>query len=57
MNKEDLMILEELINEEILNYLKSGYSVNNNYVIKLRNLLKKLNLTEIYDFDKFKGEL
>lgn len=38
MNKEDLNILQEIINEEILSHLDSGYSKNSEYVIKLRNL-------------------
>ena len=50
MDKEDLEILEEVLNEEIASYLQSGYSKNDEYVIKLRNILKKLNLKEIYYF-------
>ena len=58
LNKEDLDILEEVLNEEILSYLDSGYKLDDEYTINLRNLLKKLNLEEIYDFDKryCKGE-
>ena len=52
MSKEDLSLLEELINEEIVSYLDSGYSLTDEYVINLRNLLKKLNLKEVYNFDK-----
>lgn len=50
MNKEDLEILQELINEEILSYLDSGYKITDEYVVNLRKLLKKLNLREIYNF-------
>ena len=50
--KEDLEILEEIINEEIESYLQSGYSLKDQYVIDLRNILKKLGLREIYNFDK-----
>lgn len=55
MNKEDLDILEEIINEEILSYLDSGYKLTDEYTINLRNLLKKLGLKEIYNFDKRYG--
>ncbi len=51
-NREELEILEELLNEEILNCLRSGHSLKNEYVINCRNMLKKLNLREIYDYDK-----
>ena len=60
MNKditlEDLEILQELINEEIKNYLESGYKLTDEYVVNLRNLLKKFNLKEIYDFDRWLDE-
>lgn len=52
MNKEDYEMLEEILNEELESYLSSGYSLQSEYVINLRNLMKKLNLKEIYDFDK-----
>lgn len=51
LNKDDLYILQEVLNEEIENYLQSGYKLTDEYTIKLRNLLKKLNLRENYDFD------
>lgn len=51
LTKEDLMILEEIINEEIHNQIDSDYK-DSDYVKTLRNLLKKLNLKEIYNFDK-----
>ena len=53
LTKEDLGILEELINEEIINYLDSGYSTRCEYVMNLRNLLQKLNLKENYKFDNY----
>lgn len=58
LDKKDLDILQEVLNEEILSYLNSGYELDDEYIINLRNLLKKLNLEEIYDFDKrySKGE-
>lgn len=52
LTKEDLSMLQELINEEILNYLDSGYKITDEYVINMRNLLKKLDLNEIYNFDR-----
>lgn len=54
MSKEELLYLEEMINEEILEYLQSGYSIEDEYIITLRNMLKKLDLKEIYNFDKYK---
>ena len=54
LTKEDFFILEELINEEIKNYLDSGYSIKDDYVIDLRSLLKKLNLKEYYKFDNYR---
>ena len=57
LTKEDLLTLEELINEEIKNYLDSGYSIRSEYAINLRSLLQKLNLKENYKFDNYdKGE-
>ena len=58
LDKKDLDILQEVLNEEILSYLDSGYKLDDEYTINLRNILKKLNLEEIYDFDKryCKGE-
>lgn len=55
MDKEDLVILEEIINDEIESILDSGYKLNSEYVISLRNLLKKLNLKEYWDYDKKYG--
>lgn len=55
MNKEDLDILEEIINNEIESYLDSGYKLTDEYTINLRNLLKKLSLKEIWDYDKKYG--
>lgn len=52
LNTDELSILQEIINEETENYLQSGYKLTDEYVIRLRNILKKLNLKEIYNFDK-----
>ena len=52
LNVEELECLQEVINEEILSYLDSGYNIQDEYIILLRNILKKLNLKEIYDFEK-----
>lgn len=54
MSKEELDTLEEVINEEILSYLDSGYNLTDEYVIILRNILKKLNLEERYNFNNYK---
>lgn len=51
LTKEDLMILEEIINEEIHSQIDSGYK-ESDYVKTLRELLKKFDLKEIYNFDK-----
>lgn len=58
---EELECLQEIINEEILYYLESGYNIKDEYIILCRSILKKLNLKEIYDFEKkyyidYKGE-
>lgn len=47
-------ILEDVLNEEILSYIESGYSINDEYVIELRAILKKLNIKEKYNFNNFK---
>ena len=52
LDKEELEYLQEIINNEILSYLESGYKVTSDYVIVCRKILKKLNLKEIYNFDK-----
>ncbi len=52
LDTDDLSILQELLNEEILSYLQSGYEVTDEYVIGLRTIIKKLNLKEIYNFEK-----
>ena len=57
LNDYERSILEEIINEEILSYLESGYELEDEYTITLRHLLKKFSLKEIYNFDeKFKKE-
>ena len=52
LDKIDLSILQELLNEEIENYLQSGYKLTDEYVVTLRTILKKLDFKEIYNFDK-----
>lgn len=56
MTKEELDILEGILNEEILSLLKSGYGLKNDNVITMRGMLKKLNLDELYNFDKYDVE-
>ena len=48
-------MLEEIINNEIESYLDSGYKLTDEYTINLRNLLKKLGLKELWDYDKKYG--
>lgn len=55
MTKDDLDILEELINNALESYLDSGYGLNSEYTIALRNLLNKLGLKEYWDYDKKYG--
>ena len=50
-DKYELDIIESLLNTEIKEYLLSGYGRNNEYVISMRSILKKLDLKEYYDFD------
>lgn len=52
-NREELMILEELLNEEILECLKSGMALQDNYIIRLRDMLFRLNLKETYNFERW----
>jgi hypothetical protein len=54
LDKNDLSILEELINEEIHDYFNSGYNIDDEYIVRLRNILQKLNLEEYYDYDNWK---
>ncbi len=49
---EELECLQEIINEEILSYLESGYNIKDEYIILCRSILKKLNLKEIYDLKR-----
>ena len=55
-NIDELNILEGLLNEEIIEYLRSGYGLDNEYVIHMRNILKKLGLKEYYDFEKWRDD-
>lgn len=52
LDEDDIGLLQEILNEEIFSYLDSGYSVKDDYVVILRTIIKKLNLKEIYNFDK-----
>ena len=54
MTDEELSILEELLNEAISSYLWSGYSIEDEYIIRVRNIIKKLKLKEIYNYDKWR---
>ena len=55
-NIDELSILEGLLNEEIIEYLRSGYGLDNEYVVRMRNILKKLSLEEYYDFEKWRDD-
>jgi len=57
LDKNDLSILEEIINEEIQSYFNSGFNIDCDYIVKLRNILKKLKLEEYYDYDNWKHKL
>ena len=57
LDKNDLSILEEIINEEIQSYFNSGYNIEGDYIVRLRNILKKLNLEEYYDYDNWKHKI
>jgi hypothetical protein len=56
LTEEESLYLEEIINEEIKSYLDSGYYLDNDYVITLRNLLSKFNLRESYPYDRWYKE-
>ncbi len=57
LDKNELSILEEIINDEIQSYFNSGYNIEDDYVVKLRNILKKLKLEEYYDYDNWKHKI
>ena len=48
MTSDELIYLEEMINEEIKEYLQSGYSIDDEYIVTLKNILKKLGLKDYY---------
>jgi hypothetical protein len=50
---EENYILEDILNEEILEYLHSGYNVQDDYVQTLRGMIKKLGLEERYNFNDY----
>lgn len=52
LSDEELDLLEEIINDEIISYLESGYKNTSEYVVSCRNILKKLNLKELFNYDK-----
>lgn len=55
MSEEELSLLEEILNEELLSYADSGFKITDECVINVRSILKKLNLKEVYNFErKFK---
>ena len=54
MSEEQLSIIEELVNEEIKEYFRSGYGIDNHYIIQLREILKYFRLKEWWDYDNWK---
>ena len=44
-----------LTKDELESYLDSGYSLKSEWAVKIRNLMKKLNIKEIWDYDKKYG--
>lgn len=56
-DRDELDCLETLINEEIRIYFQSGYNIKGSYITMLRNMLKKLDLKEYYDYDKWEHKL
>lgn len=53
LNKDELETLQDLLNEEIISYLKDGYSKTDEYVVYLLSIIKKLNLKLVYNLDKY----
>lgn len=53
MTKDELEILEGLLNDGILSFLESGYGTNNQHVITMRGMLKRHGLKEYYKFDDY----
>lgn len=51
LSNKELNYIECLLNEEIYEQLRKGILLNNDYIITLRDILKKLNLKELYDYD------
>ena len=51
-----LVTLEEILNEEIKDYLNDGYELDGEYVTTLRGMLDKLGLKEIYKFEKWRDD-
>ena len=52
MTEEELSLLEEILNEELLSYADSGFKITEDCVVQVRSILKKLNLKEIYNFER-----
>lgn len=54
LNNEELSLLEEILNDEIIHYaVSSGYGFTNEYIVSLRNIIKKLGLKDTSDYDKW----
>lgn len=57
MNENEMLILEELLNDEIINYLDSGYKLTDEYIVALQSIIKKLGLkgTQQYKYYRYKN--
>ena len=57
LNEDEYEILEELLNDEIINYLDSGYKLTDEYIIALQSIITKLGLreTQKYKYKRYKN--
>ena len=54
--KNELAILEELLNDEVFSYLDSGYSIDDEYIVDIRNIMRKINVKETRNYDDFRSD-
>lgn len=54
LNDKEIVLLEEILNGEIIHYaVSNGYGFTNEYIVSIRNIIKKLGLKEKSDYDKW----
>ena len=53
-SQEEIDVLEDVLNEELLGYLHSGYSLEDAYAINIRNIMQKLGIKERYNFERYR---